>query len=164
MNDDGCCCSSSGCHVVPGGCQKGGWWVLVHAYLGWARPPHCPHLPSTRCACWGWRHGALASFWWWLSVTMDAVYRCVTVCRQHPRCVAGASLFWMVMGDGWRCRWWWWEGRSGMAMFEPCLLYLGGQVPKVGCIFPWLRWPEHCSSCCGRGFNSVKVQIYFYLK
>ena len=59
------------------------------------------------------------------SVTTDVVCRRVAVCRQHPRCVAGASLFWMVVGDGWRHRWWWWEGRSGVAMFEPRLPYLG---------------------------------------
>ena len=59
----------------------------------------------------------------------------VAVCHQHPNCMAGTSLFWMVMQDGWYCRWWWWEGRSGVAMFEPCLLYLGRQVLRVGCIF-----------------------------
>ena len=33
-------------------------------------------------------------------VTTDVVCRCVAVCRQRPRCVAGASLFWMLVGAG----------------------------------------------------------------
>ena len=83
------------------GVKKEAVRVLVPAYLGRARPRHRPRLPSTGCACWGlvtWRSSIL------LVVVVGDDGRCVSscrrvaVCRQRPRCVAGASLFWMVVG------------------------------------------------------------------
>ena len=119
-------------HLV--GVKKGAGRVLAPAYLGWARPRHHPRLPSTGCAWWGlvtWRSSVLL-----VVVVGDDGCR-VSPCRHvssASSCVVGASLFWMVVGDGWRRQWWWWEGRSGVAMFEPRLPYLGGQVLRVGCI------------------------------
>ena len=84
------------------GVKKEAVRVLVPAYLGWARPRHRPRLPSTGCACWGlvtWRSSVVL-----VVVVGDdgrrvSSCRRVAVCRQRPRCVAGASLFWMV--EGW---------------------------------------------------------------
>ena len=64
--------------------------------------------------------------------------RCVSPCRHvlsasSLRC--GCFIVLDGRGDGWPHRWWWWEGRSGVAMFEPHMPYLGGQAPRVGCIY-----------------------------
>ena len=81
-------------------------------------------------------------------MTTDVVCRHVAVCRQRPHCVAGASLFWMVVGVGgvvdggggkeeaaWQClshacRIW--EDRCrGWDLFSFCFMYNKAFVAQV---------------------------------
>ena len=75
-NNDTCRRSLSGCHVTPGGCQKGGWEGPCACLPGLGMTSH---LLSTGCACWGmvtWRSSVV------LGVVVGDDGCCVSPCHR----------------------------------------------------------------------------------
>ena len=88
---------SSGCHVTPGGCQKGGWEGGCACLPGMGTTLSLSSSPAVNQVCvLGasdvvlWRCSCGGCGW---SVTIDIMCHHVTMCHQHPHCVAGAHCF-----------------------------------------------------------------------
>ena len=109
--------------------------VCLHSWVVVFVRAHLSLFMGSHICSWGWHLFEGVCVHLWAVVTL---VRCGCGPLVGGGGVAPHGHSWGWQGGVARCCewiWWWWEGRSGVAMFEPCLLHLGWQVPRVGCIY-----------------------------